>query len=362
MMVNTRGKKVAIAMSGGVDSSVAAVLLQEAGYDVFGLAMELQSPEKTTGLDSVGEVVEKLKIPFHLVKFHDLFVEKVITYFIEEYLRGRTPNPCIACNQYLKFGALWEKAKSFGADYLATGHYARLIYHPEKETYLLYRGKDQQKDQSYVLYNLTQRQLTHTLFPLGELTKSQIKKWAVQLGLKVAEKPESQEICFIPNKDYKEYLRKKVGKDLIKPGKFINIKGEVLGEHGGLPFYTVGQRRGLDLALGYPLFVLALNPGNNTIIVGREKELFQKELTAQKNNFIAITALKEPLAIEAQIRYGAKAATAILTPDKDQKVKVTFAEPQRAITPGQAIVYYQQDLVIGGGIIEQVIQSATSMF
>jgi len=358
-------KKVVMAMSGGVDSSVAAALLQEAGYEVIGITMELQAREKESvpgdrcSLDTVQDarqVAEKLAIPFYVVNFREVFEKQVIAYFTAEYLRGRTPNPCIACNQHLKFSALLQKALDLEADYLATGHYVKIAYSKARERYLLYRGEDKQKDQSYVLYNLTQRQLAHTLFPLGQYTKPQIREKAVQLGLKVADKPESQEICFIPDDDYKRFLVERVGTGAFKPGKFVNTKGEILGEHQGLPFYTVGQRKGLGLALGYPVFVVALNPLENTVVVGREEDVFQKGLWAKDNNYLALPKLEEPLKVQAKIRSGAEPAEAVLIPEDEGRVKVIFGMPQRAITPGQSVVYYQGDLVVGGGIIEEVVR------
>lgn len=354
-----------MAMSGGVDSSVAAALLKEEGYEVIGLMMELQAREKASVLDGCGslgtvqdarQVAEKLKIPFDVVNFRDIFEEQVITYFTAEYLRGRTPNPCIACNRHLKFSALLQRALALEADYLATGHYVKVAYSEARERYLLYRGEDKQKDQSYVLYNLTQKQLAHTLFPLGQYTKPQIREKAAQLGLKVADKPESQEICFIPDDNYKRFLVERVGTGVFKPGKFVNTKGEVLGQHRGLPFYTVGQRKGLGLALGYPVFVVALNQLENTVVVGREKEVFQKGLRAKDNNYIALPKLEKPLKVQAKIRYGTEPAEAVLIPEEAEgQVKVIFETPQRAITPGQSVVYYQGDLVVGGGVIDEVI-------
>jgi tRNA-specific 2-thiouridylase len=364
MMGVTKKKKVVVAMSGGVDSSVAAALLQEEGYEVIGLTMELwpQPKEKIIGgccsqktIQDARQVAEKLAIPFYVVNFRELFEKRVINYFTAEYLRGRTPNPCIACNRYLKFSALLEKTLGLGADYLATGHYARVAYHADKQRYLLLRGEDYDKDQSYVLYNLTQSQLAHLLFPLGQYQKPQIREIALRLGLNVADKPESQEICFIPDHDYKGFLMERVGAQTFKPGNFLNTEGEIIGRHQGLAFYTVGQRKGLGLALGYPVFVAALNPVRNTITVARSDEVFQKGLFSVENNFIALDKLDKPLEVQAKIRYAAQPAVAEIAPTSDGRVSVMFAAPQRAITPGQAVVYYQDDWVVGGGTIDEVL-------
>lgn len=357
-------KKVIVAMSGGVDSSVAAAILLEQGYEVIGVTMQIwqrdQEDERSGGCCSLSavndarRVADRLGIAYYVMNFRDLFAEKVIDYFTNEYLRGRTPNPCIACNRFIKFEALLDKARGLGADYIATGHYARIAYDEESKRYRLYRAMDLNKDQSYALYTMTQDQLAHTLFPLWGVTKPEIRKKAAELGLMVADKPDSQEICFVSDNNYKNFLSQRLPAAKFKPGPIMNTKGEVIGRHEGLPYYTVGQRKGLG-ALGYPAYVVALDTQNNSVIVGRHEEVFQPGLIAAENNFIAIPELKEPMAVQAKIRYGAKPAPALIAPTDDGRVLVRFAEPQRAITPGQSVVYYRDELVVGGGIIEEVL-------
>lgn len=357
--------RVIVAMSGGVDSSVAAALLLEEGYDVVGVTMQIwqkdQVDENTGGCCSLSavndarRVADKLGIPYYVMNFRDEFEDKVINYFTEEYLQGRTPNPCIACNRYIKFESFFRKALALEADYIATGHYVINTYDPERQRHVLYRAVDRSKDQSYVLYAMTQEQLARTLFPLGRYTKPEIRKKAGEIGLLVADKPDSQEICFVTDNNYKNFVTGRVSPSRIKPGDFLNTKGEVIGRHQGLPFYTVGQRKGLGLALGYPAYVVALDPVRNAVIIGQDEEVFQQGLYATDNNFIAVPELTEPMEVEAKIRYGANPAPAIISPEKDGRIKVLFKEKQRAITPGQAVVYYQGDLVIGGGTIDEVI-------
>ncbi|PKM88556.1 MAG: tRNA 2-thiouridine(34) synthase MnmA [Firmicutes bacterium HGW-Firmicutes-12] len=365
---NKRNKRVVVGMSGGVDSSVAAALLLEEGYDVIGVTMEIglcalnghsePSLSMEKAVTDARIVANSLGIPHYVMNFRNLFTEKVINYFTAEYLRGKTPNPCIACNRYIKFGEFLEEAKKLDADYIATGHYARIEYDVKNDRFSLMRGKDLSKDQSYVLYNLGQEQLKHILFPLGIYTKGQIRQKAEQLNLTVAKKSESQEICFIPDNDYKGFLQKQVTTEEIKPGFFLNTKGEVIGNHAGLPYYTVGQRKGLGMALGYPAYVVAIQPEKNTVIIGREEEVFQQGLWSINNNFIDFDCLQVPLEIEAKIRYSAKPAPAEISWVEGERVRVLFHEPQRAITPGQSVVYYRGDRVIGGGVIEEVIHSS----
>lgn len=355
--------RVVVGMSGGVDSSVAAALLQEAGYEVIGVTMRIwqcdQEDERPTAccsLNAVNDarrVAEQLGIAFYVMDFRESFNEKVISYFTSEYMRGRTPNPCIACNRHIKFGDFLLKAKGLGANYIATGHYVKIEYDEARRRYLLLRGNDKRKDQSYVLYAMTQEQLAHTLFPLGELSKVQVRQKARELGLQTAEKAESQEICFVTNNDYKSFISARAKDKKIMPGPFLNTQGEVVGQHLGLPYYTVGQRKGLGLALGYPAFVTELDADTNSVIVGKDEENYRSILLASENNFIAINKLKKPLEVEAKIRYGANPAPAVINPMRDGQVEVRFFSPQRAITPGQSVVYYEGDVVIGGGVIEE---------
>jgi len=352
--LNNKDITVAVAMSGGVDSSVTASLLQEQGYRLIGLTMRIKPDEvigQPSAADDARRVAEKLDIPFHVADFRDLFQERVIDYFVQSYLAGRTPNPCVVCNQKLKFGALLDQARVLGADFIATGHYARVGFDPRHQRYTIRKAMDSRKDQSYVLYGLTQEQLSHTLFPLGDFTKLQIRDKARQLGLAVAEKPESQEICFIEDNDYRRFIRERVGAR-IKPGPMVDTAGKIIGQHLGLAYYTIGQRKGLGLALGYPAYVVAMDAARNTLVIGREESLSGRTLIAGSNNFVAIPQLDEPMAVTVKIRYKASEVPATITPLPEGKVRVDFQGEERAITPGQSVVYYLGDTVLGGGVIE----------
>ncbi|GAV24297.1 UDP-N-acetylmuramate--L-alanine ligase [Carboxydothermus islandicus] len=357
-------KKVLVAMSGGVDSSVTAALLLEQGYEVVGVTMQIWDPKiEVVGEEYVGccsiyavndarRVADRLGIPYYVLNFRELFERKVIDYFTEEYLRGRTPNPCIACNRYIKFDALLKKALSLGMDYMATGHYARVVYKKDIGKYGLFRGVDRKKDQTYVLYNLTQEMLKRLLLPLGEYTKEQVRELARKYNLVTADKPESQEICFVPDNDYRKFLKERRGED-IKPGNFVDVNGRVLGQHQGYPYYTIGQRKGLGLALGKPYYVVDIRPETNEVVVGEAAEIFSPGLVASDLNFLWFDEIPERFEAQAQIRYNAKPQPAVVERIGENQVRVTFNEPQRAITPGQAVVFYRGDELLGGGTIEK---------
>lgn len=355
-------KKVMIGMSGGVDSSVAAAVLLEKGYEVIGVTMKIwpETGEDTkqveggccslSAVDDARSVAYKLGIPYYVMNFQDVFNDKVIDYFKDEYLKGRTPNPCIACNRYVKFEAMLKKAVSMGIDYVATGHYAIIEYDEELKRYLLKKSVTEKKDQTYVLYNLNQHQLSRILMPIGSYTKEEVREIAKKLGLYVASKPDSQEICFVEDNDYAKFIKENTDKE-IKPGHFVDTKGNILGKHKGIIHYTVGQRKGLGIAFGKPMYVVGIDVKNNNVILGEGHEIYSDSLIADDLNYIVIDKLEKPMEVKAKIRYSAKEADAIIYPVYDDKVKVVFKEPQRAITPGQSVVFYSGDKVVGGGTI-----------
>ena len=346
--------KVVVAMSGGVDSSVAAALLKEGGHEVIGATMQLRPRDGAGGcgleaIDVARKVARRLDIPHYVLDFRYIFSERVIADFCREYRRGRTPNPCVRCNRYIKFGALLEKAREMGADFIATGHHAR-VERSKTGQYLLKKGADSHKDQSYFLYVLTQEQLKHTLFPIGHLTKARVRGMAAELGLPVADRPESQEICFIPDDDYHGFLKEYLPQ-AAEPGPILSEEGKNLGRHQGIMFYTIGQRQGLGIAAPQPFYVTAIQPDKNAIIVGYKEAVYGTELIATDVNWIA--GRPEPdFKIKARIRYRHPEAAATLTPMDDGRVYVKFAAPQMAITPGQAVVFYDGDTVLGGGTID----------
>ncbi len=358
------GQKVVVAMSGGVDSSVTAALLLKQGYEVIGVTMQIWDPEITevegehvgccslSAVEDARRVAHKLDIPYYVMNFRQVFEEKVIDYFVHEYMEGRTPNPCIACNRYVKFDSLLQKSLALGADYVATGHYARLYWDAGINRYMVRRAKDKRKDQTYVLYGMTQEQIARTLMPLGDYTKEQVRAMALDMGLPTAEKAESQEICFVPDDDYTGFIAGRAGQE-VKPGPFLDKQGNIIGTHRGIPYYTIGQRRGLGIAAGHRLYVVNIDLKNNAVILGTEEDLLATSLEAVDNNFIPFDKLTEPLRVEAQIRYNGKPSPATLSPLDGGGVSVVFDNPQRAITPGQAVVYYQGDLLLGGGTIKK---------
>lgn len=354
-------KKVMLGMSGGVDSSVAALLLKQQGYDVLGVTMKLRPDEymreSSSGgccslddIDDARKVCYKLGIDHIVLNFTDLFSDKVIDYFVSEYLNGRTPNPCIACNTYIKFDAMLRKAISLDFDFISTGHYSIIEYDKNIDRWLLKKSPNA-KDQSYVLYSLTQYQLAHTLMPLAGLDKDTVRQLAEKYDLPVANKPDSQDICFIEDGNYPEFIKKYTGKE-IPSGNFIDKDGNVLGTHKGLAYYTIGQRKGLGLSFGKPMYVTKINFDDNTVTLGENKSQYSKSLIAKDLNFISIEKLNSELEVMAKVRYQAEPAKATIRLYEDNKVKVDFQEPQRSITPGQAVVFYQSDIVLGGGIIE----------
>ncbi|MGH4051363.1 MAG: tRNA 2-thiouridine(34) synthase MnmA [Clostridium sp.] len=356
-------KKVVIGMSGGVDSSVAAYLLKEKGYEVIGIMMKL-SPDNPDYEENEGgccsisaandarRVADVLDIPFYVMNFKDVFKTNVIDNFIDEYMDGRTPNPCIVCNKKIKFEEFLRKAKALGADYIATGHYAKI--EKEEDRYLLKKSEDDWKDQTYALYTLTQEQLSHTLMPCGDYSKPEIRNIAERIGLEVFKKRDSQEICFIPDNDHGAYIKKYSGRE-IKPGNFVDKEGKVMGRHKGIVYYTIGQRKGLGMAVGKPVYVNDINPQTNQVVVGDEEDIFKTGLIAKDLNFIIFDKLESNLRITAKIRYSARPQAATLIPIGIDRVKVVFDEKQRAITKGQSVVFYLDNLVVGGGIIEKIL-------
>jgi tRNA-specific 2-thiouridylase len=344
-------------MSGGVDSSVGAALLKEAGYDVFGVTMQIWPSDKGAfggccGLEAVEDakgVAYKLGIRHYVMDFRDIFSQKVIADFCQEYSVGRTPNPCVRCNQYIKFDALLEEAMGLDADFLATGHYARRERSPGG--YRLLKAVDITKDQSYFLYILGQGQLEHLMFPVGELSKEKVRRKATELGLPTANKKGSQDICFIPDNDYRSFVAEHSS---LEPGDIVDISGKVLGEHGGLARYTVGQRHGLGLASGEQLYVLELDAANNRLVVGSRDQIWHKALIARHLSWVSGEAPKESMTIAAKVRYKAPEVAAELH-SRNGVAEVRFAEPQSAIAPGQSVVFYQGGAVLGGGVIDAVL-------
>ena len=353
-------KRVVVAMSGGVDSSVAAYLLLKQGFEVIGVTLKLFNSKAvdtgrccgSKGVNDAREVAFKLGIPFYVLNYVSEFKKEVVDYFSLEYKNGRTPNPCIICNEKIKFGSLLKKAMALNAEYLATGHYARVAYNKTSRRYVIKKGKDKNKEQSYFLFSLPQRSLRHALFPLGGYRKPEVRKLAKRIGIKVHNKPASQEICFIPDNNYKNFLIKRDPK-IDKPGAILNTKGQVLGRHKGICFYTIGQRKGLGVAHKKPLYVLAINKRKNTIVVGEVDEAYSKGLIAKDINWVGVNGVNKPIRAKVKIRYKQPSAMATLSRFDKNKVKIVFDKAQSSITPGQAAVFYKGDTVLGGGVIEK---------
>ncbi|MCX6024383.1 MAG: tRNA 2-thiouridine(34) synthase MnmA [Chloroflexi bacterium] len=357
--------RVVVAMSGGVDSSVAALLLRDQGYEVIGITMRLWTPANedlpaasrtccgVEAVDDAQRVAQTLGIKWYLMNMERAFQQKVVGYFVDEYARGRTPHPCVACNQFVKFDELMERAVALGADYLATGHYARVSQAPDGN-FRLRQAMDPAKDQSYVLYGLGQEELRRVLLPVGDYSKPDIRRMAQEAGLVTADKPESMEICFIPDNDYRRFLSERIKPE---PGPLLHCDGRVLGTHKGIPYYTIGQRQGLGLATGERLYVIEIDRERNTVVVGAEDELLSAGLTADGARFVDGTAPAEPVAVGIKIRYKASLAPGMLIPGAiPGTFRVTFDEPQRSVTPGQPVVLYRGDEVLGGGTIDTAVR------
>lgn len=354
-------KKVVIGMSGGVDSSVAAYLLKQAGYEVIGVTMQIWQDEDTevqeesggccglSAVDDARRVAFALDIPYYVMNFKNEFKSAVIDYFAEEYTKGNTPNPCIACNRYVKWESLLKRSLDIGADFIATGHYARVVKLPNGR-YTLKKSATAEKDQTYALYNLSQFQLSHTLMPVGEYTKDEIRQIAKGINLRVANKPDSQEICFIPDNDYAKFITEYSGES-PKEGNFVTSDGRIIGKHKGIIHYTVGQRKGLNLAMGHPVFVLAIRPETNEVVIGNGDEVYSNKLYAGNLNFMSIEDLDGEMVVNAKIRYSHKGSKCTIRKIDADTVECIFEEPQRAVTPGQAVVFYDGDYVVGGGTI-----------
>lgn len=353
-------KKAMIAMSGGVDSSVAAYLISQQGYETVGVTMKLHNDESqaqaeascctSDDIEDARSVAGKLGIPYHVYNYSDNFTEHVISRFVDAYRNARTPNPCIDCNRYIKFDRLVKTAIELGFDYVVTGHYAVTEYDEASGRYLLKKAVDESKDQSYVLYSLSQEQLSHILFPLGSMSKQEVREIADKLDFINADKPDSQDICFVPDGDYARFIEEWCGLK-FENGNFVDLQGNVIAQHKGIINYTIGQRKGLGIAAKAPYYVVGKNLETNEVILGSNDDLFSSTLTATDVNFISVEKLTGPMRVRAKVRYKQKETDATISPLENGDVSVVFDEPQRAIASGQAVVFYDGDIVVGGGTI-----------
>lgn len=358
-------------MSGGVDSSVAALLLKQQGYDVIGLTMHLWDYDAVGGnvfnessccsvetANDARAVCHHLGVPHFVIDVREDFEKRVIENFSSEYLSGRTPNPCILCNSEMKWDVLLKKGMELGCEFFATGHYARIKKDSQAGRFVLMRGIDKSKDQAYALWRLSQKQLERTIFPLGDLTKAEVRKIAQQHNLKTKYKQESQEICFVPDNDYSRFLKERhpeLGQELAD-GKILDTEGKILGKHRGFPFYTIGQRKGLGISLGKPAYVTEIDASNNVIVIGTREDLEVKGLIASQVNWIKIPKLTSPISVVAKIRYNDSGKKATIYPKEDSRFEVIFDDYHSAVTPGQSVVFFQDDDVVGGGVIERAIK------
>ncbi|MBQ7776793.1 MAG: tRNA 2-thiouridine(34) synthase MnmA [Lachnospiraceae bacterium] len=355
-------KKVVVGMSGGVDSSVAAYLLKKSGYDVIGVTMQIWQDEEVaaqeenggccglSAVDDARRVAQHLDIPYYVMNFKQEFKCNVVDYFVEEYLQGRTPNPCIACNRYVKWESLLQRSLEIGADYIATGHYARIDKLPNGR-FTIRNSVTAAKDQTYALYNLTQEQLARTLMPVGEYAKEEIRRIAQEAGLPVANKPDSQDVCFVPDGNYAGFIEEVAGERVPGPGNFVTPDGKILGTHKGITHYTIGQRRGLELPMGERVFVTEIRPQTNEVVIGKNEDIFVDKVLCDRVNYMAMEDLAEPRRAMAKIRYNHKGEYCMLEKLPDGKVLCRFEQPVRAATPGQAVVFYDGEYVLGGGTI-----------
>lgn len=361
-------KKVVVGMSGGVDSTVAAYRLKELGYDVIGIHMKVWDDgdadfaEREGGCCSLSavedarRVCEKLDIPFYVVNFKSVFKERVIDYFLDEYRNGRTPNPCIACNKYVKFDALIKKAHDLGAYYVATGHYSKVSYDESLGRYVVKLSEEDKKDQTYTFWSLSQDQLKHILTPLGDMkSKAEVREIAMRFDVNAAGKSDSQEICFIPDDDYAKYVRENIGAP-VRPGNFVDTEGNVLGRHNGIIYYTIGQRKGLGITFGQPMYVVEIRSLTNEVVLGTNDRVFAQGLYASGANFIPFESLEGPVEAYAKVRYSARPAKCVIEPAEDGLIKVMFEDMQRAVTPGQAVVFYSDSMLLGGATIERPVK------